>query len=125
MTRRRLIVSLLLFFVALALPSSILVYHAYGQLKWESFHQHQQLARELTLRIDSGFRELIAREEKRPISDYEFFNVAGSDDNAFLQRSPLSEFPLHSEIPGLLGCRGAACAWPRCRPRCRLRRPFR
>jgi signal transduction histidine kinase len=103
MTQRRLIVSLLVFFVALALPSSILVYQAYGQLKWEAFYQHQRLARELTLRIDSDFRDLIAREEKRPISDYEFLNVEGSGDSAFLQRSPLSEFPPPAEVPGLLG----------------------
>ena len=103
MTRRRLTIWLLLFFLALALPTSILVYQAYGQLKWEAFHQHQQLARELTLRIDAGFRELIEREENRSISDYEFLNVAGSDGSAFLQRSPLSQFPLESELPGLLG----------------------
>jgi len=103
MTPRRLVISLLLFFVALALPSSILVYHAYGQLKWEAFYQHQRLARELSLRIDGDFRELIAREEKRPISDYEFLNVTGSKDSAFLQRSPLSEFPVRSDVPGLLG----------------------
>ncbi len=103
MTQRRLTLLLVLFFLALALPTSILVYQAYGQLKWEAFYQHQRLARELTLRIDSRFRDLIEREEKRPISDYEFLNVAGSDDTAFLQRSPLSEFPLRPDVPGLLG----------------------
>ena len=103
MNRRRLSLLLALFFIALALPTSILVYQAYGQLKWEAFHQHQQLARELTLRIDAGFNELIAREEKRPITDYEFLNVTGVEGSAFLQRSPLSEFPLKSEVPGLLG----------------------
>ena len=103
MTQRRLILSLVLFFVALALPTSILVYQAYGQLKWEAFHQHQQLARELTLRIDGGFKDLIEREENRPISDYEFLNVTGSEGSAFLQRSPLSQFPLEAEVPGLLG----------------------
>jgi signal transduction histidine kinase len=103
MTQRRLILSLVLFFAALALPTSILVYQAYGQLKWEAFHQHQQLARELTLRIDGGFRDLIEREENRPISDYEFLNVTGSEGSAFLQRSPLSQFPLEAEVPGLLG----------------------
>jgi signal transduction histidine kinase len=103
MTRRRLTIWLLLFFLALAIPTSILVYQAYGQLKWEAFHQHQQLARELSLRIDAGFREIIEREENRSISDYEFLNVAGSDGAAFLQRSPLSQFPLDSELPGLLG----------------------
>lgn len=103
MTRRRLTLLLLLFFLALAVPTSILVAQAYSQLKWEAFHQHQQLARELTLRIDSGFNELIQREENRPISDYEFLNVTGGDGSAFLQRSPLSEFPIQSEFPGLLG----------------------
>jgi len=103
MTQRHLSVLLLLFFVSLTLPSSILVYQAYRQLKWEAFYQQQRLARELTLRIDSGFRELIAREDKRPISDYEFLNVTGSGSSAFLQRSPLSQFPLQSEVPGLLG----------------------
>ena len=103
MTQRRLTLSLMLFFVALALPTSILVYQAYGQLKWETFYQHQQLARELTLRIDSAFRNLIEREESRPISDYEFLNVSGSEGSAFLQRSPLSQFPLEAKVPGLLG----------------------
>jgi signal transduction histidine kinase len=103
MTRSRLTLLMVLFFVALALPTSILVYQAYGQLKWEAFYQHQQLARELTLRIDAGFRDLIEREENRPISDYEFLNVSGTEGAAFLQRSPLSEFPLQADIPGLLG----------------------
>ena len=58
MTQRRLTMLLVLFFMALALPTSILVYQAYGQLKWEAFYQHQQLARELTLRIDGGFQDL-------------------------------------------------------------------
>jgi len=102
-TQRRLTLLLVLFFAALALPTSILVYQAYGQLKWEAFYQHQQLARELTLRIDSGFRDLIEREENRPISDYEFLNVTGSENAAFLQRSPLSRFPRESDVPGLLG----------------------
>jgi len=103
MTQRRLTLLLVLFFTALALPTSILVYQAYGQLKWEAFYQHQRLARELTLRIDSGFSDLIEREENRPISDYEFLNVTGTGGSAFLQRSPLSEFPLETEVPGLLG----------------------
>jgi signal transduction histidine kinase len=103
MTQRRLTMLLVLFFVALALPTSILVYQAYGQLKWEAFYQHQRLARELTLRIDDGFRDLIVREENRPVSDYEFLNVTGTESAAFLQRSPLSQFPLEVEVPGLLG----------------------
>ena len=79
MMQRRLLLLLGLFFVALALPTSVLVYQAYGQLKWEAFYQHQRLARELTLRIDGDFRDLIEREENRPTSDYEFLNVSGSE----------------------------------------------
>ncbi len=103
MTTRRLKILLLAFFIALALPTSILVYQAYGQLKWEAFHQHQLLARELSLRIDAQFQELIEREENRPITDYVFLNIAGTEESAFLQRSPLSQFPLATDIPGLLG----------------------
>jgi len=103
MSRRRLTLLLLVFFIALALPTSMLVYQAYGQLKWEAFYQHQQLARELSLRIDASFNELIEREEKRPFTDYAFLNVTGSEGSVFLQRSPLSVFPAESEVPGLLG----------------------
>jgi len=103
MSLRRLRILLLLFFVALAAPTIVLVYQAYGQLKWEAFHQHQQLAREMALRIDTRFNDLIAREESRSFSDYSFLNVTGSEGSSFLQRSPLSGFPLESDIPGLVG----------------------
>ncbi|MEE8365849.1 MAG: sensor histidine kinase, partial [Gammaproteobacteria bacterium] len=103
MNIRRLKLLLFILFVALAFPSAILVYQAYGQLKWEAFYQHQRLARELTLRIDARFAELMAREENRSFADYEFLNVAGGDGSTFLQLSPLSKFPLKSDIPGLIG----------------------
>ena len=103
MKLRRLRIMLLLFFTALAVPTVVLVYQAYGQLKWEAFHQHQQLAREMALRIDTRFNDLIVREESRSFSDYSFLNVIGSEGSSFLQRSPLSGFPLKSDIPGLVG----------------------
>lgn len=103
MNTRRLKALLLLLFVALAIPTGVLVFQAYGQLKWEAFHQHQQLAREFVLRIDRQFKQLIQREENRSFTDYAFLNVTGSDDSKFLQRSPLSGFPLDSQVPGILG----------------------
>ena len=103
MSIRKLKLLLLIFFVALAGPTATLVYQAYGQLKWEAFHQHQQLARELSLRIDARFEEILRREQGRPFSDYSFFNISGSEDAAFLQRSPLSSFPHESDTPGFLG----------------------
>ena len=103
MTLNRLKALLLIFFIALALPTSVLVYQAYGQLKWEAFHQHQRLARELALRIDARFVELIRREENRVFEDYVFPNVSGDDAAEILQRTPLSSFPLLDKTPGLVG----------------------
>jgi len=103
MNTRRLKYLLSLLFIALAIPTGALVYQAYGQLKWEAFHRHQQLAREFSLRIDRQFSELVRREENRSFTDYAFLNVASSDGTNFLQRSPLSSFPLDSQLPGILG----------------------
>lgn len=94
---------LAIFFIALAVPTATMVYQAYGQLKWEAFHQQQLLARELSLRIDARFKALIRSEQGRPFTDYSFFSALGSDASSFSQRSPLSAFPTESEIPGLLG----------------------
>ena len=100
---RRLRLVLGLFFLALAVPAALLVHHAYGQLKWESFHQLQTLAEELTDRIDRRLRAMMESEESRPFVDYEFLVVEGDLDASFLQRSPLSALPDRSGIPGLLG----------------------
>ncbi|MFZ4704264.1 MAG: hypothetical protein ACOYMG_29820, partial [Candidatus Methylumidiphilus sp.] len=94
---------LALFFIALAVPTGILVRQAQVQMKWESFHQHQELAQELSMRIDARLRQLIDTEENRSFSDYAFLVVAGDPAANYVQRSPLSEFPLKSSIPGLVG----------------------
>lgn len=94
---------LLLFFVALAVPAGILVQLAYGELKWQAFHQHRLLAEELATRIDDGLVARVATEQARPFTDYTFLNVVGTPDAGFLQRSDLSEFPVNGAIPGLIG----------------------
>jgi signal transduction histidine kinase len=91
------------FFLALAIPTGILVYQAYSQLKWESFHRHRVLAEELATRIDARIIELVNSEEARSFADYAFLNVAGDPSANFLQRSPLSAYPHTSPIPGLIG----------------------
>ncbi len=101
--RRQLRLWLALFFIALAVPTGILVYQAYTQLKWEAFHQHRVLAEELAARIDARIVQLINTEEARPFADYAFLNVAGDPAANFLQRSPLSAYPHKSPIPGLVG----------------------
>ena len=103
MTIKRLRFFIVSFIAALLIPTVVLVIQAYDQLKWEAIHQHQQLARELVLRFDAAFQNIIRREEGRSFSDYEFLNVEGNTSNLFLQRSPLSVFPLSGDIPGLIG----------------------
>ncbi len=94
---------LAVFFLALAIPTGILVYQAYSQLKWEAFHQYRVLAEELAARIDARIIALINTEEARSFADYAFLNVAGDPAANFLQRSPLSAYPHASPIPGLVG----------------------
>ena len=101
--RKRLRRLLSLFFLALAVPTGILVYQAYSQLKWEAFHQYRLLAEELAARIDARIVQLIDVEEARSFADYAFLNVAGDPSASFLQRSPLSAWPPVSPVPGLVG----------------------
>lgn len=103
MSLGRLRLVLLAFFLALAIPTAFLVNHAYGQLKWEAFHQHRQLAEEVSRRIDQRLTGLLASEEARGFGDYQFLVVEGEGRANFLQRSPLSAFPVKSDIPGLIG----------------------
>jgi signal transduction histidine kinase len=94
---------LVLFFLALAIPSGLLVYQAFDQLKWEAFHRHRLLAEEVARRIDKSYTRLIEMEESRTFVDYNFLVVAGDPQSNFIQRSALSEFPIDSPIPGLIG----------------------
>jgi signal transduction histidine kinase len=94
---------LIAFFFALAIPSGLLVYQAYDQLKWEAFHRHRVLAEELAIRIDKAYAQIIEAEEHRTFVDYNFLIVAGDPKSNFIQRSALSNFPVRSPIPGLIG----------------------
>ena len=101
--KRRLRFWLSLFFFALLIPTSLLIYQAYSQLRWEAFHHHRLGAEEQASRIDRQFSRLIQVEEKRAFTDYAFLNVAGDPAVNFLQRSPLSAYPVNSPLPGLIG----------------------
>jgi two-component system phosphate regulon sensor histidine kinase PhoR len=103
MNKTQLRLVLALFLIALAIPTLILIQQAYRQLKWEAFHQHSILAEELSARIDNRLVELIAKEEARSFGDYAFLVIAGDPAANFLQRSPLSVYPVTSDIPGLIG----------------------
>ena len=92
-----------LFLFATALPTLVLVYKSYDQLKWEAYYQHRQQAEALAERIDSELNSLVFQEESRAFGDYGFLVVGGSEDVNYLRRSPLSEFPAASDLPGLVG----------------------
>jgi signal transduction histidine kinase len=101
---RRLRLLLGAFFLALAVPAAVLIAQAYGQLKWEAFRRNQLLAEDLASQVDSGLRAAVATEEARSFGDYSFLVVAGKDAAAnFVQRSPLSAFPVEGAVPGTLG----------------------
>lgn len=101
--RRRLRLWLALFFLALAVPTALLIRQAYGQLKWEAFHQYRGLAEELAARIDARLIGLINAEDARSFGDYGFLAAAGSPAANYFQRSPLSAYPLDAAVPGLIG----------------------
>jgi len=100
---KRLRVALLLFFLALTMPTAILIKQAYSQLKWEAYHQQRVLAEELVSRIDRRYYDMIEIESARSFTDYSFLNIAGDLKANIVQRSPLSQYPPKSAIPGVIG----------------------
>jgi signal transduction histidine kinase len=103
LTEGKLRLGLGLLFVALALPTAVLIDHAYGQLKWEAFHRHSVLAEEFVERVDARLATLVATEEARAVTDYAFLVVAGDPAARYVARSPLAAFPVTSALPGVIG----------------------
>jgi len=101
--KKRLRYLLALFFIALAVPTVVLIWQAYGQLKWEAFHQHRGVAEELTQRIDSELNDMIRVADSRSFADYSFLVVTGDPNAKFVQRSPLSTYPVAASLPSVLG----------------------
>lgn len=90
-------------FLLLALPLAVLSYKAREQIQWEALFQQRAQAEQLTQRIDQALGELIQREDQRPALEYQFLLQAGQNQFGYLQRSPLSEWPVTNAPPGLLG----------------------
>jgi len=90
-------------FLALAVPTAAVLWQAYGQLKWEAYHQLRGQAEELTERIDASIAEGMAAAEERSFAEYSFLNISGDPDAGFVQRSPLSAYPVVQDLPGVIG----------------------
>ncbi|MEL7311534.1 MAG: HAMP domain-containing sensor histidine kinase [Pseudomonadota bacterium] len=94
---------LMLFFAALTAPTAVLIWQAYDQLKWESFHQHRIIADGLARSIDLSLNSMVRVEDSRSFADYSFVIVSGNASANYVQRSPLADFPTQESMPGLLG----------------------
>ena len=101
--KRRLRNLLAVIFLALAIPTTVLIRQGYSQLKWEAFHQYRGLAEELKSRMDARLIDMINTADARSFADYTFLVVTGDPGVNFLQRSPLSAYPVIKELPGVLG----------------------
>ena len=94
---------LAIFFLALAVPTGALIWQTYSQLKWEAFHQYRGLAESLTDRVDAQLVDMINTADARSFADYTFLNVTGDTRFNFVQRSPLSAYPVTEDLPGVMG----------------------
>ncbi len=94
---------LALIFLALAIPTGVLIWQAYSQLKWEAFHQYRGMAEALIGRIDARLIDMINTADARSFADYTFLVVTGEPSANFVQRSPLSAYPVTADLPGVLG----------------------
>lgn len=100
---RGLKLALVAFFLALAVPSVVLIAQAMSQLKWSAFRSAQLAAEEVAARIDATLRVAVDAEDARSFGDYSFLVVEGDAAANFVQRSPLAAFPVASAVPGVLG----------------------
>ena len=97
--RRRLRLILAVVFVFLLVPAATLAYLGYRQLQFESFYQYQTMAADLTARIDSTASALFAAEDAKSFVQFGFLIIG---EGNFVQRSPLSAFPVNGDLPGLV-----------------------
>jgi len=79
--QRRLRTLLALLFLGLAIPTGVLTWQAFSQLKWESFYQYRIQAEELTNRIDGSINAAIRTAESRDFTDFAFLNSAPGSKN--------------------------------------------
>ncbi len=94
-----------LFFILLAVPIVILLSHTYSNLEQESFFLYRRTAESLMATVYQRLQENLLVEEQRPYTHYRYIHVAerAVPQQEGLNLSPLADFPVRSEIPGILG----------------------
>jgi len=97
----------LLFIVIVAVALIVLVQYTFSQLQWEKFHQNRLQTEALSLRLDKNLQNIIDEEERRPIDEYRFLSLVASLESnnkaPYFKRSVLSQLPLQSNVPGIIG----------------------
>ncbi len=94
--RRRLAWILGSLWLALLVPTVLLGYQVYQQLRFESMHQYRADAEPVAERIVAELQRSIGKEAERPVADYWYRLADGT-------RSPLAELDKTGAVPGLLG----------------------
>ena len=97
--RSRLRLLLGIVFIALLVPAVTLAWLGNRQLRFEAFYLEQSRASELTRRIDGRAVEIFSSEEVRSFVDFSYLIVG---EGNYVQRSPLSAYPVSSDLPGLV-----------------------
>jgi len=105
LSERRLRWLVLLFLIGVAVPLYVLFDRVHSQLRREALYQYRLQAEQAVGLVDDDITRLMTREAKRPFADYGFFRVEeqGLLQTKELALSPLSEFPVASQVPGLIG----------------------
>jgi signal transduction histidine kinase len=105
LSERRLRWLTLLFLICVAAPLYVLFDRVYSQLQQEALYQYRLRAEHAVSLVDDDITRLMTHEANRPFADYGFFRV---EEQKLLQTrdlalSPLSQFPVVSQVPGLIG----------------------
>lgn len=87
-------------FVALAIPTVVLIRASFGQLEAQALQMFQREAGDLALRIDRHLLAALELEDRRPVEEYGFA-IPGSGGSP-PRRSPLSVFPVEGSLPGII-----------------------
>ena len=101
--RKRLRRWLTVFFLALAVPTAMLIHQAYSQLKWEAFHQHRVLAEELAARIDTATRSADQGRRGALVRRLRLPEGGGRSGRQFPAALAVVGLSAASPIPGLVG----------------------
>jgi two-component system phosphate regulon sensor histidine kinase PhoR len=88
-------------FVAVAVPTVLLIRQAFGQLETDALRRHELAGRALAESIDARLRAAVAVEDARAAADYDFLIVPAR--GAAPRRTELSAFPVTSLLPGVIG----------------------